>query len=85
MRTLHAWHVFWLAWFATSFFTFLGFEIYALCTDWRRTLSAAVWHFEDTAPGQPIVNWTALHFLFGGALITVFVWLIGHFLFDIWR
>ncbi|HET6909069.1 MAG TPA: hypothetical protein VFH54_07010 [Mycobacteriales bacterium] len=83
--TLHQWHVFWLCWFLGSFGTFLGFEAYALATDWRRTLSAAVWHMEKFQPGQPITAWTALHLLFIGALIVVDIWLIGHFGWMIWR
>lgn len=85
MRTLHAWHTYWLIWFTVAFVTFLGPEIYGLLTNAQRTLSAAVWSMEKVEPGQPISGWTAFHFLFIGVLLILFVWLIGHFAFGIWR
>jgi hypothetical protein len=60
-------------------------EIYALCTDWRRTLSAAVWHFEHFRAGQPVTQWSAAHFLFIGVLFLTDVWLLGHFALGWWR
>lgn len=85
MRGYHGWHVFWLVWFLVSFCTFLAVEIYALVTDYRRTLSEAIWAMEDFKPGQSVMHWSALHFLFGGVLLLTFVWLTGHFLFHIWH
>lgn len=76
---LQAWHRYWLIWFLVMFLTFLGPEIYALATNWRRTLSAWVWSFEREHPGEPISQWTALHFLFIGVFAVVVVWLIFHF------
>jgi len=79
------WHRFWLIWFCLSFGTFLTAEIYALCTDWHRTLSAWVWSFEKFQTGQHIAQWTALHLLFIAALLVTDVWLLGHFGFGWWR
>lgn len=79
------WHLFWLIWFLTSFGTFLAVEIYALCTDYKRTLSEAIWAMEKVKDGQPISHWTAGHFLFTFTLILVCVWLIGHFGWHLWH
>jgi hypothetical protein len=79
------WHRFWLIWFLVPLSLFLVAEIYALCTDWRRTLSAAVWHFEHFRAGQPVNQWSAAHFLFIGVLFLIDVWLLGHFAFGWWR
>lgn len=81
----HGWYVYWSAWFAVSFLSFLAPEIYALCTDPRRTLSAAVWHMEDLVPGQTVWAWHASHLIFTGVLILTFGWLIGHFGWGLWR
>lgn len=79
------WHLFWLVWFAVSFGTFLAAEIYALVTDWRRTLSAWVWSFEKFQPDQPISKFTAGHFWFGGIFVVLVVWLFFHFWMGWWR
>lgn len=82
---MQAWYRFWLIWFLVSFGTFLSAEIYALCTNWRHTLSAAVWHFERFQPGQPLNQWSAAHFLFIGVLLLTDIWLLGHFAMGWWR
>lgn len=79
------WHRYWLIWFLVSFFAFLGPEVYALCTNWRNTLSAAVWSLEKFRTGQPVVQWSAGHFLFTGAFALTFLWLLGHFGWGMWR
>lgn len=78
-------HRYWLIWSIFTFLTFIVPEVYALCTNWRNTLSASVWDMEHFVPGQTFVHWTALHFLFIGMLIVTDLWLIGHFGFGIWR
>lgn len=82
---MRSWHLFWLYWFLCWFSVFLVAEIYALCTDWRRTLSAAVWNFERFVPGQSVWKWSAGHLLFCGVMVLVFVWLTGHFALGLWR
>lgn len=77
--TYGGWHLYWALWFCLSFFSFLAVEIYALLTDWQRTLSAAVWHLEGFVPGQRVIDWSAFHFLFIGVLGVLFVWLFFHF------
>lgn len=78
-------HKYWLVWSIVTFLTFIIPEAYALATNWRNTLSESVWDMERFTPNQPLVHWTAVHFLFGGILLTLFAWLIGHFLFGFWR
>lgn len=85
MSTYGGWHIFWASWFLASFGSFLAVESYALCTDWHRTLSAAVWHLEDFVQDQPITQWSATHVLFVGVMFTLFVWLTGHFAMGWWR
>lgn len=84
MKSLHAWHVYWLIWFAVAFLTFLIPEVWALATNPRRTLSWAVWSMEKLVPGQSVWAWHAAHLIFTGILILLFLWLIGHFGFGIW-
>jgi hypothetical protein len=79
------WSLYWLVWFTGSFALFLGPEIYALCTDWQRTLSAAVWRLEAFRQGEPIPQWSAGHLLFIGAFALTFAWLTMHFGFGWWR
>lgn len=64
---------------------FLGPEVYALCTNWQNTLSNWIWTQLRVRAGQPIDQWSALHFLVGGCLVVLFGWLIGHLLFGYWR
>lgn len=79
------WGLYWLIWFAVACATFLGPEIYALATNWRNTLSNAIWHAEKLVPGQGIGQWTFAHLMFIGVLGLVFVWLLGHFALGWWR
>ena len=85
MTETHKWDLIWGVWLLASVGTFLGLEVYALVTDWRRTLSAAVWRLEDMKPGQPISGWTFAHVLFIGLLAVLFIWLLGHFAAGWWR
>lgn len=88
MNDLHNWHRFWLIWFCASFFTFLAAEVYALVTDYRKTLSETIWWIEGYKSGADFADvskWTAGHFLLGGAFGVVFIWLIGHFIFRWWH
>lgn len=82
----HAVSIFWAVWFGTSVLTFMVVEFWALAA--RRpqdTLSAQVWRLEQMAPGESLWQWTALHVLVGGALFVLLAWLIGHFVFGLWR
>ncbi|MEA5453313.1 hypothetical protein SPF06_01125 [Sinomonas sp. JGH33] len=79
------WQVYWSIWACGSFLTFLGPEIYALCTNVENTLSFTVWDLEGGQPGDPITKWTSTHVLFGGVLTVVLLWLIGHLVFGVWR
>ena len=81
-----SWNTYWLIWFVVTFpIGFLVPEVVALCTDWRRTLSATVWDLEDFVTGQPVSQWSASHLLFVGIMLTLFVWLAGHFALGYWR
>jgi hypothetical protein len=76
------WHRYWLIWFLVTFgIGFLPAEIYALRTNWRNTLSAAIWFAERFVPGQSIFRWNPFHL----ALAFVLVWLFGHFILGFWR
>lgn len=79
------WQKYWLIWAVASFTSFLVPEVIALCTNARNTLSWTVWDFEGGVPGDPIGRWTSTHVLFGGMLVVVLLWLIGHLVFGIWR
>lgn len=85
LRGYHSWNVIWTAWFFVTFGGFAALETYALCTDWQRTLSAAIWRMEDFLPGQPLGKWSAVHFLLIACLLVLFVWLLGHFGWGLWR
>lgn len=78
-------HRYWEIWAAVTFLTFIGPEVFALVTNWRNTLSAAIWDMERFRTGQPLYQWSAGHFLFGCAFLTIVIWLSGHFLFGFWR
>lgn len=78
-------HPYWATWATVLFVSFLIPEVYALVTNWRNTLSAAVWDFERLVPDQSVWKWSAAHFLFGGVFLLLFGWLVGHFLFGVWR
>lgn len=79
-----AWY--WLVWFILSIpVAFLIPELIMLAKHRPEdTLSAQVWRLEQFLPGQQLWQWTALHFLLGGIIALMFVWLIGHFLWGLW-
>lgn len=81
------WTKYWFVWFLVMFGTFIIPELYVLARgQWRNTLSAQVWKLEGQINGPvPLLSWTAIHFLLGGAFIVTFLWLIGHFVFGMWR
>lgn len=81
---MNAWSKYWLIWTTVTFLAFIIPEVWALCTNWRNTLSNQVWRFESAQAGQPIHSWSAAHFLFIGALLLLDVWLLGHFAFRWW-
>lgn len=82
---MSAWSVYWLCWFAAVVITFAVPEGYALVTGQpQATLSANIWALESAAPGQSILNWSAIHVLVGGGLAVLLIWLIGHLIFRIW-
>lgn len=75
----------WLAWFVASFGSFLFFEVRALATGHtERTLSAAIWRFEQFRTGQPFGQWSAGHFWLVGILAVGFLWLLFHFALGWW-
>lgn len=82
---IHAWHLYWLLWASFSFITFIVPEIYAVSTDWRRTLSASVWSLEDMVPGQAINRWTVTHYWFISIYGVLVLWLFFHFGMGWWR
>lgn len=79
---MNAWSWYWLGWFFTAFVTFIVPESIALASRKSyNTLSAQVWRLEGLQDGQGFSHWTALHFLLGGVLTLVLIWLVFHFLF----
>lgn len=84
----NGWSWYWLIWFIVAFpVAFLVPELIALASGHpENTLSAQIWRLEGFLPGHAGVvwHWTALHFLIGGVLAILLVWLIGHFTLGIW-
>lgn len=79
---MNAWSWYWVWWFSVSMVAFLIPETYAIVTkNYADTLSENIWRLEDVAPGAPIGTWTAAHFLIGGLIGLVLIWLFFHFLF----
>jgi hypothetical protein len=78
------WKIYWLVWFLVTFVTFIVPELWALFTNAKNTLSWTLWDLEQFLPGTSLWKWTALHFLIGGILVVLLVWLIGHLVFGIW-
>lgn len=76
---------YWGGWAIFTLATFLGPEIAALITNWRNTLSAAIWDLEQYRAGQPISQWSAGHLWFVGILGVLFLWLFFHFALGWWR
>jgi hypothetical protein len=82
----HALSVYWLVWFLVSIGSFMAVEFWALARGrGQDTLSAQIWRLEQFLPGQNLWQWTALHVLIGGGLFVLLGWLIGHFVFGVWR
>lgn len=77
-------HHYWPWYLAVAFLAFIVPEIYALCTNWRNTLSAWIWNALQVQEGQPITAWSALHFISCGAVLVIFIWLIGHLFWHLW-
>lgn len=82
------WSWYWLIWFVITFpVAFLVPEIYNIASGRPQdTLSAQIWRLEQFLPRQagPIWSWTAMHFLIGGVLAVLLIWLIGHFVAGVW-
>jgi hypothetical protein len=75
---------YWTAFLAASLVGFLVPEVWALCTNWRNTLSAWVWQLLAVQRGEPITSWTWLHVLGLGMYVLINGWLVGHFFFRVW-
>ena len=77
---------YWLTLCGAWFVGFCAVEFPALLTGHpENTLSAQIWRLEGFIPGQSVWQWTAVHFLIGGAILVLLVWLIGHFVLGVWR
>lgn len=78
--------VYWGVWALVTFVSFIVPETIALFTNVKNTLSWQVWNLESTRPGggTQVGHWTAAHFLVGGVLIVLLLWLIGHLVFGLW-
>lgn len=75
----------WLAWFVAWFGVFLFFEVRALAQHKpEKTLSGAIWRFEQFRTGQPLYQWSAGHVLFIGIIGVVFAWMLLHFALGWW-
>jgi hypothetical protein len=83
---MNGWSIYWVVWAGAVFVSFAAPEFWALATGHsENTLSQNLWRLEQFLPGQHVWQWSALHFLIGGALLVLLVWLIGHLVFGIWR
>jgi hypothetical protein len=78
------WVWFWRVWAIVLGVTFLVGEGYTLFTNTANTLSAQVWRWEGFIVGESLWQWTAVHFLFCGFMLVLFVWLFFHFGLGIW-
>ncbi|MGH3504009.1 MAG: hypothetical protein ACRDQA_24400 [Nocardioidaceae bacterium] len=74
---------YWTIWGLVTIPSFLAYEIYTLTTNVYNTLSWTLWHLEDFTPGQGVTHWTAAHFLIGGLLLLLLVWLMCHLVFGL--
>jgi hypothetical protein len=78
--------IYWIVWASVMFVSFAIPEFWALATHHpENTLSDNVWRLEKFLPGDHWYQWSAVHVLIGGALIVLFGWLIGHFVWGVWR
>lgn len=86
---MNAWSWYWLWWAVLSLLGgFLVPECWALFAKHpENTLSAQIWKLQGVQPGEPfdITKWSAGHFLIGGLLILLFLWLIFHFVFGMFH
>jgi hypothetical protein len=82
MLKWNGWSFYWIVvWFGVLF---LGPELYAIFTNPKNTLSYQVWHLEGMGLkglAQNPLNWSFGHYVVFAGM----VWLIGHFVFDLWR
>lgn len=77
---MNAWSWYWLGWLLSSFTFFIIPESFALASRKpENTLSAQIWRLEGAVTGQPIWQWTAVHFLLGGIIFVFLMWLMLHF------
>lgn len=83
--TTHGFHVYWGVWAIVLFVSFIVPEVIGLVRNKAWTLSETLWRIEEMAPGQSVFKWQAAHFLIGGMLIVLLVWLLGHLVFGLWR
>lgn len=82
---MNGWSSYWAAWFGVAFAAFLIPEVWALFTRHpENTLSAQIWRLEQLKAGQHVWQWTAAHWLIGGILAVVLIWLLFHFVAGIW-
>lgn len=82
---MNSWSWYWVGWFVVTAFSFLVPEVYALATgNPANTLSANIWKLEGAVPHQVIWAWIAAHFLIGGLIAVLLIWLLFHFTFVIW-
>lgn len=76
--------IYWLIWFVGTFVTFIVPEVWWLIKNKQYTLSWTLWHVEQFTPGQGIAHWTAGHFLIGGIIMVLLLWLMGHLVIGLW-
>lgn len=82
----NAWSWYWLSLCSAWFLGFAAVEFPMLATGHgENTLSAQIWRLEQFVPDQSVSQWSAMHFLIGGAIALLLVWLLGHFVLGIWR
>jgi hypothetical protein len=81
---VNGWSWYWLSWFCVWFTAFLIPEVIAIVQGTGNTLSENVWKLEQFRTGQPVLGWSAGHFLFAGVWLVTTIWLTGHFLNHKW-
>lgn len=76
--TWGAWY--WPVWLVVVLVSFLGPEIFSLCTDHGpNTLSGWVWRALKIHAAESPLQWSATDFLAFGVWATLMVWLSFHF------